>query len=72
MTAARAVLRTERLRLEPVPAHHAGALFEAVIESRLELLPWMPWARDPSLEGNRRAAEDDERAWREDRRSLLS
>lgn len=68
MTAARAVLRTERLRLEPVGAHHAGALFEAVIESRLELLPWMPWARDPSLEGNRHAAEDDERAWREDRR----
>lgn len=67
MTVARAVLRTERLRLEPVAAHHADALFKAVIESRLELLPWMPWARNPSLEGNRRAAEDGERGWREGR-----
>lgn len=68
MTVPRVVLRTERLTLEPVAAHHADGLFGAVIESRLELLPWMPWARDPSFEGNRRSAEDGERAWSEDRR----
>ena len=28
----------------------------------------MPWARRPSLEGNRQAAEESERAWRQDRR----
>lgn len=64
---AREVLRTERLELEPVAPGHADALFGAVIESRPELLPWMPWAREPSLDGNRRAAEDGERAWHEDR-----
>ena len=68
MTVPRVVLRTKRLTLEPVAAHHADGLFGAVIESRLELLPWMPWARDPSFEGNRRSAEDGERAWSEDRR----
>jgi RimJ/RimL family protein N-acetyltransferase len=65
---ARVVLRTERLKLEPVAPDHAGALFSAIIESRPELLPWMPWAREPSLDGNRRTAEDGERDWHEDRR----
>ena len=64
----RVVVRTERLQLEPVAPDHADALFSAVIESRHELLPWMPWAREPSLDGNRRAAEDGERDWHEDRR----
>jgi ribosomal-protein-serine acetyltransferase len=53
--------------LEPVAPDHANALSSAVMESWLEVLPWMPWAREPSLDGNRRAAEDGERTWHEDR-----
>lgn len=67
MNVARVVLRTERLKLEPVAPDHADALFSAIVESRRELLPWMPWAREPSLDSSRRAAEDDERAWHEGR-----
>jgi ribosomal-protein-serine acetyltransferase len=67
MTPAREVLGTERLNLEPVEPDHAGELFSAIVESRPELLPWMPWAREPSLDGSRRTAEDVERAWHEGR-----
>src|SRR6266853_1705436 len=44
-------LETERLRLEPVSGGHAEALHQAVIDSRPELLQWMPWARSPNVEG---------------------
>ena len=30
---------------------HAQGLFEATLASRAELLPWIPWARDPTLAG---------------------
>jgi RimJ/RimL family protein N-acetyltransferase len=50
----REVLKTERLDLEPVNPAHAESLFQAVIDSRPELLPWMPWAREPTLEGTRK------------------
>ena len=38
----------------------------AVVASRSELLPWMPWAREPTLEGGREAASRSEGAWRDD------
>jgi RimJ/RimL family protein N-acetyltransferase len=65
MTVARKVLKTERLDLEPVRAAHAESLFQAVIDSRPELLPWMPWAREPVLAGTRFQADRSERIWRE-------
>ena len=46
---------------------HAEGLYRAVIDSRPELLPWMPWAREPTLEGNIALTARDEQAWREDR-----
>ena len=64
----RVALSTERLQLEPFAPDHAEAVYGAVMESRRALLRWMPWARDPSREGNRRAAQDAEQAWREGRR----
>ncbi len=63
MAVAREVLKTERLALEPVSPPHAEPLFRAVIDSRPELLPWMPWAREPSLEGTRDQTESSRRAW---------
>ena len=42
-------------------------MYQAVVESRAELLPWMPWAREPSLEGTLRMTLRDEEAWRTDR-----
>ena len=47
----RAALETSRLRLEPVAAAHALGLYQAALASRAQLLPWMPWARDITLEG---------------------
>ena len=45
-------LETERLILEPVTPAHAVALHDAVLASQRELLPWMPWAVDPTLDGS--------------------
>ncbi len=59
----RTPLITLRLRLEPVTAEHAEGLYQAALASRAELLPWMPWAVDITLDGNRRYAVDAERAW---------
>jgi len=56
-------LLTNRLRLEPVSVHHAEGLYRAALSSRVELLPWMPWARQITLAGNQRATAQDERAW---------
>lgn len=49
------VLETDRLLLEPVSAAHAEGIYEATVASRHELLPWMPWAKAPSLEGAQEA-----------------
>ena len=46
---------------------HAPGLYAAVIASRPELLPWMPWAREPTLEANVAMTRRDEKAWRDDR-----
>jgi RimJ/RimL family protein N-acetyltransferase len=67
MTVQRAPLETPRLELEPVSTAHAEALHQAVIDSRPELLPWMPWAREPTLEASHEAAARSEGAWLDDR-----
>jgi ribosomal-protein-serine acetyltransferase len=43
-------LSTARLVLEPVSRRHDGDLFQASLASRAELLPWMPWAVDLSMD----------------------
>jgi len=48
--APRLPVRTARLVLEPVSHAHDADLFRASLESRAELLPWMPWAVDLSLD----------------------
>ena len=63
MAVAREVLKTERLNLEPIQQAHAESLFEAVMDSRTELLPWMPWARDPTPEGTRAQTATSELDW---------
>lgn len=66
-TVPRPALRTERLRLEPVTALHAPGLFEAARVSRDELLPWMPWAREMTLEAHSRYASEAVKDWKADR-----
>lgn len=65
VTVGRASLETERLRLEPVSGVHVEALHQAVVDSRPELLPWMPWARAPTLEGGRETAARSETEWQD-------
>src|SRR5260370_6746915 len=65
MAVERVPLETERLLLEPIGLAHAEGLFEATVASRPELLPWMPWAKDPSLEVTRTMAAKDRSAWLE-------
>jgi len=48
--APRAPLHTARLVLEPVSHAHDSDLFQAALASRPELLPWMPWAVDLSMD----------------------
>jgi RimJ/RimL family protein N-acetyltransferase len=47
---ARVPIHTARLVLEPVTHQHDADLFQAALESRAELLPWMPWAVDLSMD----------------------
>jgi RimJ/RimL family protein N-acetyltransferase len=63
MAVERVPLETERLLLEPVAPAHAEGLFEATEASRPELLPWMPWAREPTLEGARTEAAKGAHDW---------
>ena len=60
---ARTALVTRRLRLEPVAGQHAEGLYQAAHASRAELLPWMPWATDITLEGNQQYTADAGRWW---------
>src|SRR4029077_1276120 len=66
-SARRVVLATERLLLEPVGPGHAARIYDVVVASRPELLPWMPWARNPTLESTLAMSQRDERAWQDDR-----
>jgi ribosomal-protein-serine acetyltransferase len=63
----RAPLETERLLLEPVASAHAQGLFEATMASRPELLPWMPWAKEPTPEGSDTMATKAASEWLEGR-----
>ena len=65
MSIGRVPLETERLVLEPIASAHAGGLFEATVASRSELLPWMPWAKDPTLEASNTLAAKGEGEWHE-------
>lgn len=56
-------LETDRLILEPVTVAHAEGIYEAVASSRKELLPWMPWAVDPTPDGSRAQAAQSEASW---------
>ena len=55
----RSLLQTERLRLEPARADHAGAIWNAIERSLPELKRWMSWA---STTTPQRAAEFMQRA----------
>jgi RimJ/RimL family protein N-acetyltransferase len=68
----RAALETERLLLEPIAPGHAEALFEAIVASRPELLPWMPWAKEPTLEVSRVEAASALRQWMEESRFVFA
>ena len=46
----RAPIHTARLILEPVSHAHDDDLLQASLASRPELLPWMPWAVDLTME----------------------
>jgi RimJ/RimL family protein N-acetyltransferase len=63
----RVTLETSRLRLEPVETGHAPGIYDAVVSSRTELLPWMPWARVPTPQGTLELTRRDERLWAEQR-----
>src|SRR5260370_16186489 len=65
MTVERGSLETERLVWDPIGLVHAEGLFEATGASRLELLPWMPWAKDPTLEGGKAMAAKAPSEWLE-------
>jgi RimJ/RimL family protein N-acetyltransferase len=62
------VVETEHLLLEPVRRDHAQGIFNAIVASQRELLPWMPWAREPALEGARVETANSEREWPAGRR----
>jgi RimJ/RimL family protein N-acetyltransferase len=65
MAVERAPLETERLLLEVIGLAHAEGLFEATVASRPELLPWMPWAKEPTLEGSKAMAAKASNEWLE-------
>jgi RimJ/RimL family protein N-acetyltransferase len=59
----RVPLESVRLLLEPIAPAHAEGLFEATVASRPELLPWMPWAKEPTLEGSQTMASKASSEW---------
>ncbi len=48
-------------------ANHAKGLHAATVRSRPELLPWMPWAREPSVAGSVKMTETSRKGWDDDR-----
>ena len=63
LTSPQAAIETDRLVLEPVTPAHADGIFDAVVASRKELLPWMPWAIEPTIEGTREQTEQSRNDW---------
>ncbi|MEO8745283.1 MAG: hypothetical protein ABI334_10035 [Candidatus Dormiibacterota bacterium] len=63
-------LETERLLLEPVTEAHAKGINAAVVDSRPELLPWMPWARKPTMDSTIELTHRDVRVWAENQVSI--
>lgn len=63
MTTERLTLKSERLTLEPYRVAFAQPAWEAVRLSKPELLPWMPWARNSSLEATRAFCERTIAEW---------
>lgn len=53
--------------LEPLGPAHADRLHQATVDSRAELLPWMPWAREPTPEGARQGTANSHIEWLGDR-----
>jgi RimJ/RimL family protein N-acetyltransferase len=66
MQVPREALTTTHLDLVPVSPAHAESLFQAVVDSRPELVAWMPWAREPTFEGTLAQTSSSERDWYED------
>jgi ribosomal-protein-serine acetyltransferase len=56
-------LETERLLLEPVSPDHAEGIFAAIVASQPELLPWMPWALEPTRDGAREESARSAEGW---------
>lgn len=54
------LIKTERLILEPIEQRHAEGILAATVASRPELLPWMPWAKAPTIEGVREMTAEGE------------
>jgi RimJ/RimL family protein N-acetyltransferase len=50
-----------------VTPEHAEGIYAATVASQPELLPWMPWAREPSLEGALEQTAKGADEWRADR-----
>jgi ribosomal-protein-serine acetyltransferase len=61
----RTAVSTPRMLLQPVRRAHAAQLLQATLDSRSALLPWMPWAKDPTAAATLAAARSAERRWRE-------
>jgi ribosomal-protein-serine acetyltransferase len=59
----RVALHTARLVLEPISHEHDADLLQASIESRAELLPWMPWAVDLSMDSQSAYADRAQPEW---------
>ena len=60
-------IATPRLRLEPLNPTHADGLLAATVASLPELLPWMPWARNPTIEATIVMTQRAPRDWLEHR-----
>lgn len=59
----REALRTARLVLEPISHAHDSDLFQASLASRAELLPWMPWAVDLTMNAQSAYADRARSEW---------
>lgn len=56
-------LETDRLVLKPTTVEHAAALYHLTDLSRAELMPWMVWPKEATLETTRSFAAACEEGW---------